>query len=236
MELTGQVALVTGGGRGIGEAIARELAAAGMRVAVAARTASEVEAVAGELGGLALVGDVTRRDDALRWLGELQRELGPLDLLVNNAGISLPEVRLWEVDPESWWRVQEVNLRGPLLLTHAALPGMLARGRGRVVSIVSRAASAPDVGISAYATSKAALARLGEVLAHQLDGTPLAVFSVVPGRVLTDMTRGRWPADASWTPPEAAARLVRALASGLYDALAGRTLRAVEDADLDALL
>ena len=94
------VALVTGGGRGIGANIARELAAAGMEVAVTGRTAEQVEAVAAEIGGRALVGDVSTRADVARWFAEL----GDVDLLVNNAGISGSQDNAWEEDPDDWWR------------------------------------------------------------------------------------------------------------------------------------
>jgi 3-oxoacyl-[acyl-carrier protein] reductase len=110
-ELEG-VALVTGGGRGIGASIARELADAGMRVAVSARTREQVEAMAAEIGGLALVGDVSRRDDVVGWVDRVEAELGPIDLLVANAGIGLREQRAWEVEPEEWWHVLEVNVLG----------------------------------------------------------------------------------------------------------------------------
>ena len=106
------VALVTGGGRGIGASIARELADGGMRVAVTGRTQAQVEAVAGEIGGLALVGDVSRRDDVEAWVRRVEEELGPVDLLVVNAGIESATGPLWEQDPDAWWHVFEVNVLG----------------------------------------------------------------------------------------------------------------------------
>ena len=99
------VALVTGGGRGIGAGVARELAEAGMRVAVTARTAEQVEAVAGEIGGIALVGDVSRREDVERWVAELSE----VDVLVANAGIGGPSSNAWETEPDEWWHVHEVK-------------------------------------------------------------------------------------------------------------------------------
>ena len=116
-ELAGQVALVTGGGRGIGASIARELAAAGMRVAVSARTRGQVEAVAGEIGGLAIEADVPDAGAVERLVGEVEGELGPIDLLVANAGIGSQRGSTWEADPEDWWRIIEVNVLGvhPLL-------------------------------------------------------------------------------------------------------------------------
>ena len=229
-ELQG-VALVTGGGRGIGANVARELAAAGMRVAVTGRTAEQVEAVAEEIGGLALVGDVARREDVERWVAEV----GDIDLLVANAGRNLREERAWESDPAEWWNVLEVNVLGVYLSCRAVLPGMLERGRGRIVITGSGSAYLPHAGGTAYGASKAAVARFGDLLADQLEGTGVPVFVVSPGLVRTEMTKSA-PDDAPWTPPECAPRLVRALASGRYDALAGRYLHAEHDADLDALL
>ncbi len=233
--LAGQVALVTGGGRGIGAGIARELAARGMRVAVTARTPDQVTAVARDIGGLAIVGDVSRREDAERMVAETEGELGAIDLLVNNAGVALWEERAWEVEPERWWQVFEVNVLGVYLCCRAAIPRMLARARGRIVNVASGAAYLPGSSTTAYSASKAAVWRFGETLARQLEPHGLAVFTVSPGLVRTEMTRERFPEDAPWTPPELAPRLVCALATGRYDTLAGRYLHAEHD-DVDDLL
>jgi NAD(P)-dependent dehydrogenase (short-subunit alcohol dehydrogenase family) len=165
--LEGQVALVTGGGRGIGANIARELAAAGMRVAVSARTRGQVEAVAAEVGGLAVQTDVSDATSVEALVGEVERELGPIDLLVANAGIGLREVA-WEVDPREWWRVFEVNVLGVHLCCRAVIPGMLARGSGRIVVTGSGAAYLPGATSTAYPASKAAVARYAETLANDL--------------------------------------------------------------------
>jgi 3-oxoacyl-[acyl-carrier protein] reductase len=223
------LALVTGGGRGIGAGVARELARAGMRVAVTARTAEQVEAVAAEIGGTALVGDVSRREDVERWVAEL----GEVDLLVANAGISGPSGNAWEAEPAEWWQVFEVNVLGVYLCCRAVIPGMLERGRGRIVITGSGAAYLPGGGGSpAYAASKAAVWRFGETLARQLEGK-IPVFVISPGLVQTEMTSS-FSDDAPWTPPELAPRLVRALASGRADALAGRYIHAEHD-DVDDL-
>jgi NAD(P)-dependent dehydrogenase (short-subunit alcohol dehydrogenase family) len=230
-ELDG-VALVTGGGRGIGARIARELGAAGMRVAVSARSADQVEAVAQEIGGLAVAADVSRREDVERLVAEVERELGPVDLLVANAGIS--QASAWDADPGDWWRVFEVNVLGAFLCCRTVIPGMLERSRGRIVITGSGAAYLPGSTSTAYSASKAAVCRLGETLARQLEGR-IPVFFFSPGLVRTEMTEGAFPDDAPWTPPELAPELVRKLASGRYDRLAGRYLHAEHD-DVDELL
>src|SRR5688572_26512450 len=138
-ELDGQVALVTGGGRGIGSLIARELADAGMRVAVAARSAGQVEDTAREINGLAVTADVSKQEDVERMTATVERELGPIDLLVNNAGVGPSPAPPGEEDPAKWWRVFEINVLGTFLCCHAVLPGMKERGRGRIVNTGSGA-------------------------------------------------------------------------------------------------
>jgi 3-oxoacyl-[acyl-carrier protein] reductase len=225
-------ALVTGGGRGIGAGIARALARDGWDVVVGARSREQVEAVAGEIGGDWVEVDVTDRRSVQRAV----THAGQLDLLVANAGVSDNHERRasWEVDPADWWRVYEVNVLGVHLCCCAAIPGMLERGRGRIVMTGSGAAYLPGGARTAYPPSKAAVCRYGETLANELAGRiPVFIFS--PGLVRTEMTEGAFPEDAPWTPPQLAPELVRRLASGRYDALAGRYLHAERD-DLDDLL
>jgi 3-oxoacyl-[acyl-carrier protein] reductase len=230
--LSGRIALVTGGGRGIGANVARALAEDGWSVVVASRTRSQVVAVAAEIGGRALELDVASRDSIERAVAEA----GEVELLVNNAGISGVRGRSWELEPDDWWRVLEVNLRGPYLCARAAIPGMIERGAGRIVNVGSGAAYLPMGALdSAYGASKAGLHRFSELLAGELAPYGIPVFSISPGLVRTAMTEDVFPADAPWTPPEAAPTLVRKLATGRYDALAGRYLHAEHD-DLDDLL
>jgi NAD(P)-dependent dehydrogenase (short-subunit alcohol dehydrogenase family) len=231
--LDGQVVLVTGGGRGIGEGIARELAGAGATVAVSARTRDQVEAVAEEIGGLAVVADVSVREDVERMVGEVESKLGPIDLLVANAGIGGPDGATWEVDPDEWWQVQEINVLGVHLSCCAVIPGMLERGSGRIVITGSGAAYLPGASSTPYPTSKAAVCRYGETLANELRGR-IPVFHISPGLVKTELTS--WASDdAPWTPPELAPQLVHVLASGRADALAGRYIHAEHD-DIEDLI
>jgi NAD(P)-dependent dehydrogenase (short-subunit alcohol dehydrogenase family) len=225
-------AFVTGGGRGIGAGIARSLAQDGWDVVVGARSRAQVEAVASEIGAEWVEVDVADRGSVERSLAEA----GELDLLVANAGISEGHEPgpSWTIDPDDWWHVYEVNVLGVHLCCRAVIPGMLERGRGRIVITGSGAAYLPGGKSTAYAPSKAAACRYGEMLANELAGR-IPVFFFSPGLVRTELTAGGLPDDAPWTPPELAPELVRKLASGSYDALAGRYLHAEHD-DVDELL
>jgi len=225
--LVGRIALVTGGGSGIGANVARALASSGMEVWVTGRTPSRIEAVAAAIGGHALAGDVSQEDDVERWFDRV----GPVDLLVNNAGVQGPVVTFDHEEPSSWWQVFEINVRGVFLCCRAVVPAMLARGGGRIVNMTSGAAYLPPGGFpsTAYGPSKAAVHRFSELLAAQLGPRGVHVFSVGPGLVRTAMTESHWGDDAPWTPPECAPRLIVALATGEFDALAGRYLHAEHD-------
>ncbi|HEX4930010.1 MAG TPA: SDR family NAD(P)-dependent oxidoreductase [Gaiellaceae bacterium] len=216
-------ALVTGGGRGIGAGIARKLAAAGWEVTVTGRTSDQVEEVAAEIGGTAVVGDVSKREDVERMLAAA----GPIDLLVANAGVASWEDS-WETDPDEWWHLFEVNVLGAYLTCRLALPGMIERGGGRIVITGSGASYLPSSTSSAYAASKAAVGRFGEVLAQQVASHGVKVFVISPGLVKTQMTTP-FGDDMPWTPPELAPQLVLELASGRFDALSGRYIHAEHD-------
>ena len=225
-------ALVTGGGRGIGAGIARALAADGWEVVVGARNRAQVEAVANEVGGSWVELDVGDRASVERAVAEA----GPVDLLVANAGISEghDERPSWTIAVDEWWHVYEVNVLGVHLCCRTVIPGMLERGCGRIMITGSGAAHLPGGTSTAYAPSKSAACRYGEMLANELAGR-IPVFFFSPGLVRTDLTAGAFGDDAPWTPPELAPELVRKLATGRYDALAGRYLHAEHD-DVDELL
>jgi 3-oxoacyl-[acyl-carrier protein] reductase len=232
-ELSG-VALVTGGGRGIGAGIARELSDAGMKVAVSSRTREQVEEVAREIDGLGVVADVSSPGDAEAMMAEVERELGSIDLLVNNAGVAGWGNKAWEEDPADWWRVFEINVLGAYLVSRAVIPGMIERGGGRIVNTGSGSGYLPGQTTTAYGGSKAALYRMGEGLALQLEPYGIPVFTISPGLVKTDMTEP-FGDDMPWTPPELAPRLVRVLASGRADKLTGRYIHAEHD-DIEDLI
>lgn len=247
--LDGQVALVTGAGRGIGRAIALALGTAGAAVAACARSEDEISATAAmiETGGsqaLAVRADVSDRHDVNRAVARVEAELGPVDLLVNNAGVGGSPGALAAGDPDQWWQTIQVNLGGgPYYCSRAVLPTMLGRGHGRIVNVSSHAGFGPWPMNSAYAVSKAALLRLTENLAAETAGQGVQVFSIIPGEVRTAMTEGALscadPGIAQFFQgifdsgadhsPEHAAALVTYLASGQADALSGRCLSAVKD-------
>lgn len=240
------VALVTGGGRGIGRSIAAALTGAGWAVAVTGRTpASLQEAVTAGDAALALPGDATDRGAVAEAVRRTEQELGPLDLVVANAGRFAAAGPVWESDPDEWWRDTEVNLRGPQLALWAALGPMVRRGSGRVVVVGSGIGATGMPYASAYSTSKAGVLRLVESVAGELEGTGVSVFVISPGLVATEMTQfpeeflAHYPdwrdiAASSGVPADRAASLVLALASGGYDALSGRFVH-VRD-ELDAVL
>ncbi len=246
--LDGQVALVTGAGRGVGRAIALALSHAGASVAVCARSEDEVAHVAAEIAddrgrALPLRCDVTDRKDVEDMVAAVERAIGPPDLLVNNAGQFGPVGPLAATDPDDWWHVLEVNLRGPLYCTSAVLPGMLAAGHGRIINISSSAGFAAIPMVSAYVVSKTALYRLSENIALETRGHGVAVFTVNPGLVRTAMSEAALScgepsvesffedafANEDDVPAEAVATVVVYLASGAADALSGRNIRACDD-------
>jgi NAD(P)-dependent dehydrogenase (short-subunit alcohol dehydrogenase family) len=243
MTAAGQVALVSGAGRGIGRGIAVALAADGLLVGLLGRDRGRLDAVRDEIvaaGGRAVVvvADVTRRDQVGEAVSAVNRELGPVDLLVSNAGLRERAAAVpWEADPDDWWRVVETNLRGPLLLLQAVLPTMVRRGAGRVLHVGSGMGQRPNPDWSAYAVSKAGLSRLTDSVAAALDGTGVVVLEVSPGLVRTDMTETMWgPAEEqSWNDPGQVVDAAVRFARGDLDALHGRFVHAARD-DLDGLL
>lgn len=192
MKLPDRIALVTGGGRGIGRAIALAFAREGAHVAVTARTGSELDAVAAEvraLGRKALavpcdVGDRTQVGDAVRRIVE---SLGPVEILVNNAGIAI-SAKLLETDDDLWERHLRVNLTGAFLMSRAVLAGMLTARWGRIINIASIAGRQGYPYIAAYTASKHGLLGLTRALAQEVVTAGVTVNAICPGYVATDLT------------------------------------------------
>lgn len=188
VNLTDRVALVTGGGRGIGAAIARSLAEADARVAVLARSAEEVRLVAREVGGLAVTADVAEPADVRRAIAEVEKVLGAVDVLVVNAGVVWPLGQLLTTHPDEWERAIAINLLGAVRCVREVLPGMVDRGWGRVVAVSSGAADPPGLpSASAYSVGKAGLDMFVVNLAPELTGSGVTVNGVRPGTADTGM-------------------------------------------------
>ena len=248
--LTGQVAIVTGGGRGIGRAIAQALAQQGAAVAVTARSGeqlAETVALITAAGGraIAVTADVTDPPAVERVVTQTEQQLGPVDLLVNNAGVVGPIGPLWEVAPEEWWHAMAIHVYGTVLYCRAVLPGMVARRRGRIIHVASGRGSGGKLPYgSSYGCAKAAQVYLTETLAAETQAHNVYVFAISPGLVRSRMTDEvlqssagqRWLpqyqsrfAAGEAVPPDQAAQLVIFLASGQGDGLSGRFLAVGDD-------
>lgn len=194
--LDGKVAVVTGGGRGIGRAAAIRLAEAGASVMVSARTESEIESTADRIrhgGGKASAypADVSEWDAMRELAREAERLLGPPDILVANAGVIEPVGPAWEVGPEAWARNLKVNLIGAFYTVRAFLPAMVDRNSGVLIFTSSGAATHPVVGWSAYCAAKAGMDHLVRNLAEELEEHDLSirVHALYPGVVDTSMQK-----------------------------------------------
>ena len=244
-----QVALITGAGRGLGRAFSLGLAKAGMRVAVVARSAdqlAETVSLIQAAGGtaIAIPADVADPGAVKEVAQEVRRSLGPVDLLINNAGAGGPFGPTWEVNAEQWWRNFETNMRAPFLCCREFLPHMIARGSGRIVNVASGAGTRAIPYMSAYVASKAALIRFTETVAVEARKSGVSLFSIQPGTVRTAMAKELLdsPEGSRWLPwfqkifdeggdvtSDPAMSLVLFLASGKADELSGRFFAVPED-------
>jgi NAD(P)-dependent dehydrogenase (short-subunit alcohol dehydrogenase family) len=254
-DLRGTIALVTGAGRGIGQRLACQLAGAGAAVGLIARSGDELirthELIQNAGGTAAAAGaDVTDATGLAAAISDLRSQLGPFDLLVNNAGVLGPIGPLWEVDAGAWWATMDVNVRGIVLCTQHVLPDMIASGGGRVINITSQAGVHRWPLVSGYSVSKAAVVKLTENLALEARRYGIGVFSVHPGLLpigmsetfaayepatsherhvqdwaLTELAEGRG------ADPTKAIELLLRLAAGEGDRLSGRHLSVHDDLD-----
>jgi NAD(P)-dependent dehydrogenase (short-subunit alcohol dehydrogenase family) len=196
------------------------------------RTAMDEIAAATGARTLAVAADVTDRASVDAATARVAEELGPVDLLINNAGlIDEFEVPLWETDPDQWWDVVSSHIRGGYLLCRAVVPWMVLRNRGRIINIASGQSIRVNPEFSAYGVAKTGLMRITEALAAALDGTDVRAFDLSPGVVDTQMTRSMtmWRGFTDWTPPAKVVEMVAAIAAGELDEWSGRFLRVGAD-------
>ena len=191
MKLKEKVAVVTGGGRGIGKAIATAYAQEGARVIVtAAREKAEIDVVARHIGGRAILTDVTSRNDVRKLVDRVLAEFGRIDILVNNAGRGMKYVNkefmtvprpFWEADPDAWQMVIRTNVGGVFEMTRAVVPHMLKRGYGRIINISMNYETMKRKGFSPYGPSKAALESMSIIWAQELEGSGVTLNVMLPG-------------------------------------------------------
>ena len=252
--LLGQVAIVTGAGRGIGRGIALRLAAEGAAVGLTARTKAQIDQTLGMIEaaggtGFAIEGNATRRVDVERIVGGIEERLGGTTLLVNNAGVAGPYGPVGVVDPERWWAAQELHVLAPFLFITAVLPGMIARRAGRIIIISSPRSYQLTANLSAYSLGKAAQNKLAALVANEGQPHGVKAFALDPGSIMTAMAdETMFSPDAQRWVPQMVSRLTElkatqgpedgiewctercvGLASGRYDALSGRYIDRRDD-------
>ncbi|HZQ36120.1 MAG TPA: SDR family NAD(P)-dependent oxidoreductase [Dehalococcoidia bacterium] len=250
-KLQGRVALITGAGRGIGQAISCLFAAEGASLMLASRTAEELERTARECrarGAACEVGtcDVSDREAVQRLVDSAMQRFERIDVLVNAAGIYGPIGPAVEVDAHAWMRTLEVNTFGTFNVCQAVLPHMMARGGGRIVNFSGGGAATPLPRFSAYAVSKAAVVRLTETLAEEVKARGITINAISPGFIDTQMqdevlrageaagdllgrVRALRETGAGKTPIDVPAKLALFLASDDSRDLTGRVLAAPHD-------
>jgi NAD(P)-dependent dehydrogenase (short-subunit alcohol dehydrogenase family) len=216
-----------------------QLADHGYQVVAAARSTDKLFELARETGVHPMTLDVTDGIAVDDVVARIEAEIGPMDLLVNNAGVAGHGGVSWEYPSNDWWRILEVNVLGSFLCRQAVMPHMTERGSGRIVNLSSGAATFPidddfDAMInSAYMASKAAINRFTKALAAEARPHGISVFAISPGTVKTDMSRVAfadvWDDPDFWSPPELAAELIEYIGSGALDQFSGQYIRAAVD-------
>ena len=250
MKLKGKIAIVTGGGRGIGKAIALAFASEGADLIVVSRTLTEVTETAREaqtMGrrALAMKVDVSNRQEVANMVSSVIQQFGRIDILVNNAGVQAPIGPVTENDPDQWLKTITVNLGGTFLCSQAVLSIMIMQRQGKIINLSGGGATSPRPHFTAYAASKAAVVRFTETLAGEVKEFNIQVNAIAPGAVNTRMleeviaagkragtetiTEAKRQLETGGTPPEKAAALAVFLASEESNGLTGRLISAVWD-------
>lgn len=247
-KLEGKRAIVTGGGRGIGRAVALALAAEGAALVITSRSEPELQAVAAEarqvgLDVTVIPADVSKKDD----VETVIRAAGAVDILVNNAGVHGPIGAFSHADLEQWWAAMQINLGGTVRFCQGVIPGMVARGGGRIINLSGGGATSPRPNLAAYSVSKTAIVRLTENLAEELKPFNILVNAVAPGTVNTHLhddvlaagaragehlfqqTRLMRETGAGAVPAAVVAGLAVFLASGASEGLTGKLISALHD-------
>jgi NAD(P)-dependent dehydrogenase (short-subunit alcohol dehydrogenase family) len=193
MKLKDKIALITGAGRGIGKAVALDYAREGAKLAICARTASEIEETAREIQAagaecLALECDVSQEEPVLKLIGDVEKRFGTIDVLVNNAGVMTRPTPITELEIRKWDYTIAVNLRGPFLVTRAVLPIMTRQKSGSIINVSSSIGRAAYANFAAYAASKWGLEGFTQTVAAEVRGRNIRVNSVDPGYVATKLT------------------------------------------------
>ncbi len=190
-DLTGQVAIVTGAGRGIGAGIAERLSQAGAKVAILDAVYDAASEVASRLGGFAVSGDIRQEDEVASALAKVEANIGPVSILVNNAGITGRTDLSWNLSVEEYQSVFDVNALGTFLTCRAVVPGMLLRGYGRIVNIASIAGKEGNPTLLPYSASKAAVIAMTKSLGKELAGKgDVTVNAIAPAVIRTTMLDG----------------------------------------------
>ena len=254
ISLAGRAAVITGAGRGLGEAIARAYVEAGASVLLCSRTEDELVKTRDRLRTLcgrgrlveSIRADVSKRDDVDRIYAAARRLFPRIHILVNNAGVYGPKGRIEDIRWEEWVHAVEINLLGSVMMSGAFLPHFREHGYGKIIQLSGGGATAPFPFISAYAASKAAVVRFAETLAEEVRDNGIDVNAIAPGALNTRMLdevieagpekvgRARYErslqqkADGG-APPERAAKLAVFLASGQSDGITGKLISAVWD-------
>jgi NAD(P)-dependent dehydrogenase (short-subunit alcohol dehydrogenase family) len=237
--LEGKVALVTGASRGIGAAIARELAGAGAHVALSGREEATLQETVRSLPkgahALAVKADVADTADLDRLVGAVVEKLGGIDILVNNAGLLPPAKQIYKADLDEWQTVMNINLRAPWYLSKLVHPHMKARGGGAIVNVASTSGLHHDIGLGVYGISKAGVVMLTEVCAKEWARDGIRVNAIAPGIVKTQLAgsiieymqaRNMKPNPMNMLgEPEDIARLVRFLVSDDSRFMTGSIIR-----------
>ena len=241
MSIEGKTVVITGASRGIGEAAAEVFAEAGAKVALLARGGDAIAAIAARIGksATAIPCDVSSYDDVARAIAEAEQAFGPVEILINNAGVVEPVSHLASSDPEAWGKVIDINLKGVYYGMRAVMPGMIQRGHGTILTVSSGAAHNPIEGWSHYCASKAGAAMLTSMADKEARAAGLRVMGLSPGTVATQMQKeikasGINPiSKLDWSdhiPPDWPARTLLWMCSGDADEFVGTEISLREDA------